>query len=152
MAALTADVYLTTGANYRQMTLKCVGADTFYKGALVVYDLATGFIQVPQAGDAADEFAGFVVEQTTTTAQGDEVLVQTEGEVLIAYGTTALQADEGDLLFRDLTADSDNPEDLLSATYAASADLAIGRIIRFESATAGGWVRMHDKSATATGA
>lgn len=152
MAALTADTEIPHGAGARFMTLKAVGADVFYKGALVVYDLATGFIQVPQAGDAADEFAGFVAEQTTTTAQGDEVLVMTEGEALIAYGTTALQADEGDLLFRDLTADSDNPADLLSATYAASADLAIGRIIRFESATDGSWVRLHDKSATATGA
>jgi len=151
MAALTADVQVPHGANYRVMTLKCVGADTFYAGAIVVYDAATGFMQNP-TGSAADEFAGIVAEQTTTTAQGDEVLVMTEGEALIAYGTTALQADEGDLLFRDITANSDNPADLLSATYAASADVAIGRIIRFESATDGSWVRLHDKSATATGA
>lgn len=151
MSALTADTYLTTGANCRYMTLKCVGEDTFYKGAIVVYDASTGFIQVPTGG-SADEFAGIVAENTVTTAQGDEVLVMTEGEVLIPYGTTAQQGDEGDLLFRDIDANTDNPEDLLSATYAASADVAIGRIFRFESATAGGWVRLHDKSATATGA
>lgn len=151
MAALSADVYLTTGANTRQMKLKALGADVFYKGAIVVYDASTGFIQVPTGG-SADEFAGIVVEQTTTTAQGDEVLVMTEGEVLIPYGTTAQQGDEGDLLFRDISANSDNPEDLLSATYAASADIAIGRIFRFESASAGGWVRLRDASTTATGA
>lgn len=151
MAALTADVEIPHGANARFMSLKCVGADTFYKGAIVVYDASTGYIQAP-TGSAADEFAGIVAEQTVTTAQGDEVLVMTEGEALIPYGTTALQADEGDLLFRDISANTDNPEDLLSATYAATADVAIGRIIRFESATEGGWVRLHDKSSTATGA
>jgi len=150
MAVLAADVYVQHGANARFMTLKAVGADIFYKGAIVVYDLSTGYMQVP-AGGSADVFAGIVAEQTTTTAQGNEVLVQTEGEALIVYNSV-LQADEGDLLFRDISANSDNPGDLLSAADAATADVAIGRIFRIESLTLGGWVRLHDNSAVATGA
>lgn len=130
------------------MTLKAVGADTFYKGAVVVYDLATGYIQAPTGG-SADVFAGLVAENTVTTAQGNEVLVQTEGEALIVW-SSVLQADEGDLLFRDISANSDNPGDLLSAADAATGDVAIGRIIRIESLTLGGWVRLHDNSAIAT--
>ena len=150
MAALSADVYVQHGANARFVQIQAVGADVFYKGAIVVYDLSTGYLQVPTGG-SADVFAGIVAEQTTTTAQGNEVLVQTEGEALIVYNSV-LRADEGDLLFRDISANSDNPGDLHSAADAATADVAIGRIIRIESLTLGGWVRLHDNSAIATGA
>lgn len=148
MAALSADAPVTTGANTRLMKLPCTGADTFYAGAVVVYDLSGGFVQVPTGG-AADEIAGIVAEQVTTTAEGDDVLVYTEGEFLLPVDSAA-QGDVGDLVFRDISANTDNPADLLAAGAAATADIAIGRAIMLDGSSL--WVRLHDKSTTATGA
>jgi len=150
MAVLSADSTAVSAhrGNCRRVRLtNGVSDETYYKGAIVYY-LGAGKITPVNAADLVP--AGIVAEASDgaigTSATVD---VWVEGEFLIAYATPAV-TDEGQMIYTDISAASDNPADLLPAGHAsisATNDIAFGRVIQFVSSTAGSWVRIDDKSA-----
>ena len=150
MAVLSADstaVSRHRGECRRAKLVNGVADETYYKGAIVYY-LAAGKITPVNAAGLVP--AGIVAEASDgaigTSATVD---VWIAGEFLIAYATPA-QTDEGQMVYTDVSAASDNPAELLPAGHGSLStgnDIAFGRVIEFVSSTAGSWVRLNDKSA-----
>lgn len=144
MAALSADLVLNyQGRQPTKIPVPAIGADTFYKGALVFTDGTNGKAQaVPASGDM---FIGICAEQVVAAAADDIVEVYCDGVWLLPY-TTPVQADVGGMCKVDMGGTlSDNIADCLGpATAAAANDIAIGVILAvgtsFESTV--GWVKL----------
>ena len=126
--------------------LVCGVADIFYKGGLCFYLAAGGITPVAASGL---EFAGICLEGSngTTTSGTTRIKVAApHGQWLIKWSGTPALTDEGVLVFVDISAASDNPADLVLEAGAATGDFAIGKVVEFVSATAGGWVDFDDKT------
>jgi len=130
MAALSADTHVpVVGSNVTKYAFKAVGADTFFRGALVFGDATNGKAQVttPAAGDV---FLGVCVKQTVAAAADDLVECYITGTFAFAMATPA-EGDVGDVMVVDVTGTaSDNQADAVTgadATLAAN-DILIGKI------------------------
>ena len=113
------------------MTVKAVGADTFFAGALVYLDSSTGKAQVvPETGD---RFYGICAKQVVATAADDRVDVYVGGIWLLPV-VGAEEDDCGELICSDISAPTDNPADLVSFgdLTPATNDIAIGRAISLD--------------------
>jgi len=146
MTALAADTPLPHRGDPKIREYPVTGADTFYVGAIVVFDLTGGLVQVQQG--AADIPCGIVVEQLVATAASQLVKVATGGEWLLPF-TGAVVGDTGSLIHVDASASDDNPTALLAAGDGATGDLAFGTCVEFVSATLGGWVDIEKRGAIA---
>ena len=145
MAALTADVDHPHKGNLDEykLSVKAVGADTFYKGACVYGDAATGKAQV-SVPDAGDVFLGICAKQVVATAADDLVEIYTGGLWALNFETPA-EGDVGDVCVVDIddAGRTDNVTDAMTgadATLAAN-DILIGKIIAIDvEETTRGWV------------
>jgi hypothetical protein len=143
MAALTADVDHPHKGNLDEwkLSVKAVGADTFYKGALVYGDAATGKAQVTNAA-AGDVFLGICAKQVVATAADDLVDIYCGGLWALTY-LTPTEADIGDVLYADIAAATDNVTDCQTAADAAVAanDIMIGKVLAIDiEETTRAWV------------
>jgi hypothetical protein len=144
MAALSADLVLNyQGAQPTKIPVPMISALTFYKGALVFADGASGKAQIlPASGDV---FLGICAEQVVGTAADEIVEIYVDGVWLLPY-TTPANGDEGGMCKVDMGGTlSDNIADCNGpATAAAAGDIAIGVILAvgtsFESTV--GWVKL----------
>jgi hypothetical protein len=144
MAAMTADADHPHKGNLDEykIAVKAVGADTFYKGALVYGDAANGKAQVtvPAAGDV---FLGICAKQVVATAADDLVEIYAGGLWALNF-TTPAEGDVGDVCVSDVTGTpTDNVADAVTgadATLAAN-DILIGKILAIDvEETTRGWV------------
>ena len=144
MAALTADVHHPRRGNVKKITVKAIGADTFFAGALVFADASLGKAQVVPA--SADHFLGICVQQVVATAADDLVEIYSEGEFALAFAGAA-EADVGDAVVIDVSGTkTDNAEDIVSAADAtvAAGDILVGRCVSLnEDQTSLGWIELH---------
>ncbi len=144
MAALTADVQISHRGPAKKITVKAIGADTFFAGAMVFADGANGKAQVVPA--ATDHFLGICVKQVVATAANDLVEIYSEGEFALAF-IGAAEADVGDAVVIDMNGTlSDNQTDIVSAIDAtvAAGDILVGRCSGLnEEETSLGWVELH---------
>lgn len=151
MAALAADTPMSHKGDPKIIELPAAGADTFYEGALAVYD-TTGRVQV--AGHASgDRFAGVVVEKKVATAQGDLVKIAQGGTWLMPVTGGAI-TDEASLVYIDVSGASDNPADLLvegAGGLESGVDAAVGTVAKFES-SANLWVDISRRNTPGTAA
>lgn len=133
MAALAQDVNASTVGPTTTIKMLSNGADTYYRGALLYQDAATGGVQ-PTWG-SGDIAVGFSPTNQVTTASGEEVAVVIQGAIWLPVGTALAVDDEGDYLMNDGPANTDNPADLESASdlTLADGDMYIGRILRVTS-------------------
>lgn len=127
MAALSADTHLQHKGNldWCKLTVKAVGADTFYAGALVFGDATNGKAQVTCG--SGDTFLGICAKQVVATAADDPVEIYTAGLWALPV-TGAAEGDVGEFVCVDISANSDNPADLVvfADLTPATNDLAIG--------------------------
>ncbi|RLB49615.1 MAG: hypothetical protein DRI90_24370, partial [Deltaproteobacteria bacterium] len=146
MAALTAGVDLPHKGNLDayKIAVKAIGADTFYKGAIVYADAANGKAQVsvPAAGDV---FLGICAETVVATAADDLVEIYTGGLWALNFATPA-EGDVGDVCVMDIGGSpTDNIEDAetgADATLAAD-DILIGKILAIDTEeTTRAWVQL----------
>lgn len=132
MAALDADIYISTQGQVVTKNFKANAAGTYYQGAVVFIDTGGGVQVVPAAGDMA---IGISPTKQVVSAS-DEVNVIIFGVVGMPIGTNIAAADEGDLCCLDIgSTQSDNPADFVAAgdiTPAAN-DTVLGRILRVTS-------------------
>jgi len=145
MAAMAADADHPHKGNLEEykIAVKAVGADTFYKGALVFGDAANGKAQVttPAAGDV---FLGICAKQVVATAADDLVEIYTGGLWALNFETPA-EGDVGDVCVVNIddAGRSDNVTDAMTgadATLAAN-DILIGKILAIDTEeTTRGWV------------
>lgn len=141
MAALGADSPCKYHGDPEKFSFACVGALTFYGGALAFIKKGTGGVQPTPA--ASYNFAGIVCQKTVTTAAAQEVPIFTDGYFLVPTGAAITAADEGDLAIMNLDGTlSDNPADLVSNLDATGVvtDVAVGRIMRVT--TEGMWLKL----------
>jgi len=144
MAALSADVDHPHKGNLEdyKISVKAVGADTFYKGACVYADAATGKAQVsvPEAGDV---FLGICAKQVVATAADDLVDIYAGGLWALNM-TTPAEGDVGDACFMDISGTrTDNPADAIFPGDQALAanDILIGKLLAIDvEETTRGWV------------
>jgi len=136
MAALTAAVDLQHKGNLEKwkLSVKCVGADTFYAGALVYGDATNGKCQaVPAAGDV---LLGICAKTTTTTAANQLVPIYTGGLWAMACTVAVVEGDVGDVLIMDISAaQTDNPADCVTGAAATLADndILVGKILAVDA-------------------
>ena len=144
--AMTADADHPHKGNLddHKIAVKAVGGDTFYKGALVYADAATGKAQVstPAAGDV---FLGICAKQVVATAADDLVEIYTGGLWALNM-TTPVEGDVGDVCCMDVTGTpTDNAADAVTgvdATLAAN-DILIGKILAIDiEETTRAWVML----------
>lgn len=135
MAVLTRDVQIPIKGPFIKHGIPCVGADTFYAGAILYGDDTNGKCQaVPASGD---KFVGICAEQVVATAADTIIPVYIWGLMLIPYASAA-QADVGEVCMMDISAaQTDNPADLVVGTVGAG-DIGIGRVVSIEGSA--GWV------------
>lgn len=132
MAALTtgADVQHKGNIEKWKLAVKAVGADTFYRGALVYGDAANGKAQaVPAAGDV---LLGVCAKTTVATAADQMIEIYAGGLWGFACATTVVEGDVGDVLVMDVgTTTTDNPADLVTGAAATLADddILFGKIL-----------------------
>lgn len=133
MAALSAAVKLTSYGVPTSIKVPAGVADTFYQGAILSWLDATTHGVTPVSA-AGLRFAGICLETVTGAAIGDEIEIAIDGlwklPVAIANGYDA----DGELLYVDASAGSDNPADLLCAT-AATTDYGCARIEKWVDAS-----------------
>ena len=135
MAALTADVDHPHKGNLDEykLSIPCVAAGTFYKGAMCYGDAATGLIQVTPYG-AGDVFLGICSKQVVT-AIGDLVEIYTGGLWALPV-TTPAEANVGDACFQNASgAPTDNFADAIFPVDEALAanDVLIGKMIALDT-------------------
>ncbi len=153
MAALTADVHIPHLGTPTKLSVKAIGADTFFAGALVFADSANGKAQVvPATGDA---FLGICAKQVVA-ATDDLVEIYIDGTHAIAFAGAA-EADVGNVVVIDIGGGTltDNEADVVSAADAtvAAADILIGKCVGLNAdEPARGWVQLHVTSGIATSA
>jgi hypothetical protein len=148
MAALAADAHHPHKGNLEdfKLAVKAVGADTFYAGALVFGDASNGKAQVTCA--SGDTFLGICARQVVATAADDLVEIYTAGLWLLPV-TGAAEGDVGELVCVDISANSDNPADLLvfADLTPATNDLAIGEVKAIDIAeTTKAWVQLLNRA------
>ncbi len=154
MAALTADVHIPHLGTPTKLSVKAIGADTFFAGALVFADSANGKAQVvPASGDA---FLGICATQVIATAADDLVEIYIDGCHALAFAGAA-EADVGNVVVIDIGGGTltDNEADVVSAADAtvAAADILIGKCIGLNrDEVTRGWVQLHLTSGIATSA
>jgi len=150
MAALTADVDIPHLGTPTKLSVKCVGADTFFKGALVFADGTNGKAQAVPA--ATDSFLGICAENTVTTAADELVPIYLDGVWALAF-TGVAEVDVGQTVVVDMTGTlSDNETDLVSAADATivAGDILVGKCVGInETDTTRGWVMLHTPSGVA---
>ena len=138
MAALTGGADLQHKGNLEKwkLSVKAVGADTFYRGALVYGDATNGKAQaVPAAGDV---LLG-VGAKTVVAAAADELVeIYTGGLWGFACTVAVVEGDVGDILIMDIgTTQTDNPADLVTGTAATTAAIVAVAVKTCEGETAG---------------
>ena len=144
MAALTADVDHPHKGPLTKLAVKAIGADTFYKGALVYADAANGKAQVsvPATGDV---FIGICAEQVVATAADDLVDIYVDGLWSLNVTTPAV-ADVGLAFFMNVDGTpTDNANDAIQPGDAALAntDILIGKLLAIDSDdSTRGWFRI----------
>ena len=139
MAALTADVEVIYDpkSNAIRRQYKVVGADTYFRGALIHITNGTGKADATAAN--AMEFLG-VSDENLIAAAADELLHVWVRGVFFFSGMTPADADLGDVFAA--TATSDNPADLV--VNAVGTPGAMGMVIAVE---AGGlWIDIGSRS------
>jgi hypothetical protein len=155
MAALTgsADLQHKGNLDKYKLSVKCIGADTFYMGALVYADITNGKAQsVPASGGNwadTDKLIGICAKTTVTTAADQMVEIYTGGLWAIPGAVAVVEGDVGDVLVIDadggVGAMSDNPADGVTGTAAtlADGDILIGKILAVDATDATRcWVRL----------
>ena len=132
--ALTADLPLVTNPEVEIVTkyMRVVGADIFYKGALVWYT-AAGFIEPVPANDL--ECAGVVLEHKVTTAESELVRVAIRGE--FRFNNTGFTIANTGKLFMPV-APSDDPQQLIP--YATGTTCAVGMLSQVKDDATNGWI------------
>jgi len=145
MAALAVDIDSPHKGPLTKLTVKAVGADTFYKGAFVFGDAANGKAQVtaPATGDV---FLGVCAEQVVATAADDPVDIYVEGTFAFAMATP-VEGDVGDVCVVDIAGgtNTDNPADAVTGNDAtlAATDILIGKILAIDiEETTRAWVKI----------
>ena len=150
MAALTADVHIPHLGTPTKLSVKAVGADTFFAGALVFADGTTGKAQVVPA--ATDSFLGICAAQVIATAADDLVEVYVDGIHALAF-TGVAEVDVGQTVVVDMSGTlSDNEADLVSAADATivAGDVLVGKCLGINrEETTRGWVQLHTGSGVA---
>lgn len=143
MASLTANVAIRSWEKKKPMPMRCVGADVFFRGALVFF--ASGQID-PLVAATGTEFAGIVAEATTTTAANDPVLVYpaSNGGTFLLANTAFTIANQG-LLFHQTIAGEDDPSTLTTTATANSG--AVGRLVQVKTTAVDGWLDIGDRFA-----
>jgi len=128
MAALSADLNMSVVGSPTTVPLPAIGADIFYRGAVIYID-PTGY--VTPAGSAGARIAGICPRQQTTTAAGQLVEILVFGFVWLPIATTLALADVGSVLYMDSADQTDNPVDALNQedTAIAASDAMVGRIL-----------------------
>ena len=150
MAALEADVHIPHLGTPTKISVKAIGADTFFAGALVFADGTNGKAQVVPA--ATDSFLGICAKQVVATAADDLVEIYVDGIHALAF-TGVAEADVGQTVVVDMTGTlSDNETDLVSAADATivAGDILVGKCIGINAEeTTRGWVMLHTPSGVA---
>ena len=93
MGALTADVHISHRGVAKKITVKAIGADTFFAGSLVFADKDNGKAQLLPA--SGDHFLGICTKQVIATAADDLVEIYSHGEFALSF-IGAAEADVGD--------------------------------------------------------
>ena len=140
MADLSQDNQMPCYGDPIKIEVPAVGADTFYKGSLVFADASNGKAQVDGLA-AGDFFLGICAEQTVADAADDLVPIYVTGVWGFKIsGTTA--ADVGHSAVVDISADSCNPDDVISGIDAteAAGDIRLGGILSVHDSRA--WVNL----------
>jgi hypothetical protein len=144
MAALTADVHIPHKGTPTKLSVKAVGADTFFAGALVYADATSGKAQaVPASGDF---FIGICAKQVVAAAADALVDIYVDGLWALAYGSAA-EGDQGEAIVIDVVGGtlSDNEADLVTGTAAtlAANDILIGKMLAMNyEETSRAWVQL----------
>ncbi len=150
MAALTADVHIPHLGTPTKISLKAIGADTFYAGALLFADGTNGKLQAVPA--ATDSFIGICAKQKVVTAADELVEVYVDGIHALAF-TGVAEVDVGQTVVVNMDGTlSDNETDLESAADATivAGDILIGKCIGINrEETTRGWVMLHVPSGVA---
>jgi len=147
MAAMAADADHPHKGNLDEfkIAVKAVGADTFYKGALVFGDAANGKAQVTQPA-AGDVFLGICAKQVVATAADDLVEIYAGGLWALPIETPA-EGGVGDVAVVDIddAGRSDNATDAMTgadATLAAN-DILLGKILAIDvEETTRAWIKL----------
>ena len=146
MAALTADAPMPHKGHLTKIGVKCVGADTFYEGALVYGDATDGKAQATATTTEDDVFLGICARNITTTAANQIVEVYVDGLWAFRPTVAIVEGDVGDVLIIDDSATlSDNPADCVTGAAATTAvhDILIGKIIAIDiTETDRAWVKI----------
>lgn len=105
-------------------------AGTFYKGAIVVFDITNGTVinGTNAALEAGDIFAGICDEDKVTTT-ADPYLSVMVGATVNLYAAAPALTDCGETVFLSLSGSSDNPADIVVEAAAAAGDIPIGRLM-----------------------
>lgn len=134
MAALAADINVSTVGMPVKASFSANAVDIHYRGALIFIDTGGGAQAVPAAGD---RFVGISPMRQDITAIGQELEAYIKGNFWFPLGDSVAADDEGDLLVLDMgSVQSDNIADCESAGNAtlATTDIIIGQILRVKSA------------------
>jgi hypothetical protein len=140
MADLAADNQMPHMGTPTKLRMPCAAATTFYKGALVWAAAASGKA-VTDAFSAGDLFLGICAKKVVTTAADQMVEVFVDGIWGFKIsGTTS--ADMGHKAIIDASADSNNPDDVISTIDAteAAGDILLGGILTVYDSRA--WVKL----------
>jgi hypothetical protein len=150
MAALSADVHIPHLGTPTKMTVRALGADTFYAGSLVFADSTGGLAQLVPAVN--DTFLGICAKQVTTTAALDPVEIYVDGIHALAF-IGAADVDAGKVVFQDIDGtQSDNETDLVAELDGppVAGDILIGKCLGLNTEeTSRGWVLLHTASGSA---
>ena len=135
MAALAADINVSTVGTPTLYKFAANGADTYYRGAIVFIDTGGGVQVVPAAGDLP---LGISTKQQVIAAAADLVEVMVEGWAWLPIGTGVAADDEGTRLTLDISAtQSDNAADWIPEADAggglAANDISLGIIKKVET-------------------
>ena len=136
MAALTGSVDLQHKGNLDKwkLSVKAVGADTFYAGALVYGDATNGKAQAVPV--ATDYLLGICAKTKVVTAADQMVEIYTGGLWAIPCTVAIVEGDVGDVLIMNIgTTQSDNPADLVTGTAATTGanDPLFGKILAVDA-------------------
>ena len=133
MAALAADINVSSVGQPLKLPFSANAADIFYQGAVIWTDTAGGVQATIAAGDRV---AGISPTQQTVAAAADLVELYVSGYFWTPLGAAITAADEGELLIMTAAGPTDNIADAVSAGDTKVAeiltdnDAAIGRIKR----------------------
>lgn len=133
MAALSADLNVSSVGPVIELPFSANAADTFYQGAVVWGDAAGGAQATAAAGDRV---LGISTSNQVIAASGDEVRVAVWGHFWFPSISGIAAGDEGNLLLFDADGTlSDNIDDCDSteAITEAANDAVVGRILRVKS-------------------